>query len=253
MDKKKSKIVFIIALSVMLAAIIALSVYLLPHLLIPPKKPVVEAPSSSDATSSEVVLPDNPKNFTKLQKQNPDIHAWISIPGTNIDYPILQSGDDTPEDFYLNHGTNKKYLYAGSIYTQRRNSTDFSDPNTVIYGHNMKNGSMFGTLKKYRDVNYFNKNSVIYIYTPGHILTYTIYAAYRYDNRHLLYSFDFNDPEVFNDYLQMTLNPKTLIKNIRKGIELSSVDRIITLSTCMTSDDYRYLVQGVLINDQPTK
>ena len=161
MDKKKSKIVFIIALSVMLAAIIALSVYLLPHLLIPPKKPVVEAPSSSDATSSEVVLPDNPKNFAKLQKQNPDIHAWISIPGTNIDYPILQSGDDTPEDFYLNHGTNKKYLYAGSIYTQRRNSTDFSDPNTVIYGHNMKNGSMFGTLKKYRDVNYFNKNSVI--------------------------------------------------------------------------------------------
>lgn len=252
MNNKKYKVLFFSALCLFLASLTVLIIYLYPHLKSPNKKDIVPTKNESSA-SSEKPLPDNPKNFAELQKKSPDIYAWIEIPGTRVDYPVLQSGDNHPENFYLNHDVNGKYLFAGSIYSQRYNSTDFSDPNTVLYGHNMKNGSMFATLHKFRDKKFFDENKDIYIYTPGHILTYKIYAAYRYDNRHLLMSFDLNDPIIFEEYLKITQNPNSLIMNIDKSVELTTDDKILTLSTCITNDNYRYLVQGVLVSDQPTK
>ena len=247
---KKQKTLFIIGAVIFLIGICALVVYISLFFFGNDPKPQVEEPSSS--VSSQVELPDNPIDFATLKEKNTDIYAWIKIPGTSVDYPILQS-DDEPEDYYLNHDEEGKYKFAGSIYTQKLNSKAFTDPNTLIYGHNMNNGSMFASLHKFRNKEFFDNNKYMYIYTPGHILTYEIYAAYRFDNRHILYAYDFTDKEVFAEYIEMTKNPKSAIVNVREETNVTENDRIVTLSTCITSDDYRYMVQGVLINDQPTK
>ena len=250
---KKWKIVFIVSITVFCLAVAVIGFYLLPSYITGEKQPEVSSSDvSSEPEQQEVVLPDNPIDFNALRETNPDIYAWIKVPGTSVDYAVLRS-NDKPEDFYLNHDITGKYKFAGSIYSQMLNSADFSDPNTILYGHNMNNGSMFASLHKFRKADFFNENKYIYIYTPGHILTYTIYSAYRYDNRHILYSFDFTDEKVFSDYIEMTKNPKSTIVNVRQDVKVTKDDRIITLSTCITNDNYRYLVQGVLTSDQPTK
>lgn len=206
----------------------------------------------SDNDLSSVELIENPINFNELEEQNSDIYAWITVPNTKIDYPILQSYSED-DLFYIDHDINKKYSAAGSIFTQKLNQQDFSDPNTVIYGHNMKNGSMFRHLHKFKDKDFFEENEYFYIYTRGHIFTYRIFAAYDYDSRHILNSFDFSDKEVYAEYIEYITNPKSIYKNTRE-VDLTTDDRIVTLSTCLANNqpNKRYLVQGVLIKDEPT-
>lgn len=251
---KNKKTVLIICIAVFIISVISFCAYVLPPLFsgIDTPPTVSEPDFGSNESNPEPKLPDNPIDFKTLKEKNPDIYAWIKVPGTKVDYPVLRS-NDKPEDFYLNHDENGKYKFAGSIYSQMYNTDDFTDPITILYGHNMNNGSMFASLHSFRKASFFKENQYIYIYTPGHILTYTIYSAYRYDNRHILYSFDFSDKEVFADYIEMTKNPKSTIVNVRKDVEVTSDDRIITLSTCITNDNYRYLVQGVLTDDTLTK
>ncbi|MDO4743105.1 MAG: class B sortase [bacterium] len=210
--------------------------------------------TESSESSQTVELIDNPIDFDALAKVNTDIYAWITIPNTKVDYPVLQSTDDS-DDYYLNHTFEKKYSSAGSIYTQKINSKDFSDPNTLIYGHNMINGSMFNNLHKFRDQQFFNDNEYMYIYTDGHKLTYRIFAAYEYDNRHIMYSFDFSDEQVLTEYFNSCLHPKSITAFVREGVTLGLDDKIVTLSTCVPNGNpkLRYLVQGVLISDQLTK
>ncbi len=250
---KKRKILFTVGITISVVALLLLVGYLIYPYFAPKPAPVMDNSSTvSQSSEPEVVLVDNPIDFATLQAKNEDVYAWIRIPDTKVDYPILQSGDK-PENFYLNHNIDGEYEFAGCIYTQKLNSKDFTDPNTVIYGHNMKNGTMFKALHKFRNKDFFEANKYIYIYTPGHILTYEIYAAYKFDARHLLYSYNYDDKEVFKEYIEMTKNPKSTMVNVRSETQVTENDRIITLSTCINDDDYRYLVQGVLINDQLTK
>lgn len=194
-------------------------------------------------------LVDNPIDFSKLKQENSEVVGWIQIPDMVIDYPIMQSGMDTEEDFYLLRDINKKKNKAGSIYIQKMNFSNFSDNNTLVYGHNMRNGSMFGTLKKFRDKSFFEENDTIYIYTQGHILTYKIYSAFVYDSRHILAAFDFNNSVDYQKFIDETLNPSSKIKNVRKGVNVTTEDKIITLSTCTNNDSERYLVVAVLESD----
>jgi hypothetical protein len=104
-----------------------------------------------------------------------------------------------------------------------------------------------------RAAHFFEENEYIYIYTPGHILTYRIIAAYKYDSRHLLNTIDYSDNTVFEDYLNYIKNPTSMMVNKRE-VELDLDSKILTLSTCIGDEkDYRYLVQGVLIKDERTK
>lgn len=191
-------------------------------------------------------------NWSKIQKANSDVYAWIYIPKTNIDYAIVQATGDETDTFYLNRNLEKEYEFAGSIFSEKQTSRDFSDPVTLIYGHNMKNGSMFATLHKFEDPDFFKKNKYIYIYTPDRRLTYKIYSAYIYDDRHILNSFDFSNKEIREQYFSHTLNPDSVSKNTRKA-DLNPDSKIITLSTCTNgAANTRYLVQGVLIKDENT-
>lgn len=198
-------------------------------------------------------LPDNPIDFNKLQKKNSDIYAWIEIPGTKIDYAVLQSTSNNNDLFYLDHNMYGEYEFSGAIFSQSQNSLNFDDPVTVLYGHNMKNGSMFNNLHKFKDEKFFKKNNTIYIYTPGHILEYEIVAAYIFDDRHILNTYNFSDKKDIKAYIKTIKNPHSLVKNVKEDLKISTSDKILTLSTCTSSDTQRYLVQGVLINDTLTK
>lgn len=210
----------------------------------------------NQATTTENTLIKNAENhnlnWDKLKEDNNDIYAWIYIPNTNIDYPIVQPNPTEADDFYLNRNIRKQYEFAGSIYTERKTAKDFSDSVSLIYGHNMLNGSMFATLHKFEDKDFFKKNKYIYIYLPYRKLTYKIYAAYVYDDRHILNSFDFTDDKVLMDYFNYTLNPDSMTKNTRK-VKLNLNSKTVTLSTCTSgAKNTRYLVQGVLIKDEQT-
>lgn len=192
---------------------------------------------------------ENPIDFAQLAEINPEIYAWITIEDTNINYPICQREGDN--EFYLHHDMYQQERFAGSIYTEDCNSKDFSDPNTVIYGHNMKNKSMFQNLHKYEDYDFFVKHPTVMIYTPDKVRTYQVFAAYKYDDRHLMRYFDFADPEVFSEYLKDVQRGISMEANLNKELTVTETDRIITLSTCVgTGGSERYLVQAVLISEE---
>lgn len=215
-----------------------------------PPAPDPEAPAPVSQTEPEA-LPANPIDFAALRAENPDICGWITAPNTRVDDPILQSSEPD-DDFYLTHGADKAVNINGALYIQRLNDPMFRDRNTVIYGHNMINGSMFHTLLQFRDAAFFAANEYFTVYIPHHILTYRIFSAYRYDDRHILNSFDFSDTEEYRIYLESALNPDSPVRNVREGVTVTTDDRIVTLSTCTDDGSGRYLVQGVLIRDEIT-
>lgn len=181
-------------------------------------------------------------DFATAQAVNPDVYAWIWIPGTDIDYPILQSS--TEEDaYYLNHTIEKKEGLPGTIYTEKYNAKDFSDPVNVVYGHNMKNGSMFAGLHKYEDRAFFDSNPYVYIYLPDKTLKYHIFAAVSFDDRYLLGTYNFTIPRDFEEYLDELRG--SINGNVNIDIPVSQETGILTLSTCIAdSPNERLLVNA---------
>ena len=199
---------------------------------------------TEEATQAASVI-DSPVDWKGLWDVNTDVYAWITVPGTVIDYPILQHATDNT--YYLYYNIDGSYGYPGCIYTENLNSKDFTDNNTVIYGHNMKNGSMFAGLHQFEDKNFFDGHQKVLIYTPDQTYEYTIFASYIYDDRHLLYSFDFANEDVYASYLDTIQNMRDLSANLRDDVTVTKEDKIITLATCMANQpDKRLLVQAVL-------
>ena len=196
-----------------------------------------------------VPIPEKEVDFADLQENtNGDIYAWIHIPDTKIDYPVLQHPTDN--SYYLNHNLDGSRGYPGCIYTEDYNKKDFTDSNTVLYGHNMKNGTMFAGLHKYGDSAYLEEHPYIYIYTEEGLLAYEIFAAYQSGDEHILYAHDgFEDRKVYGKYLEEILNMRFMGSVLKEGAEVTEDSRIITLSTCISGKpDNRFLVQGVLLN-----
>lgn len=181
------------------------------------------------------------------EEENKDIYSWIVVPGTAIDYPVLQHPTET--DYYLEHNLDGSTGRPGCIYTQRMNSKDWSDRNTVLYGHNMRVGTMFAGLHDFEDADFFENNRYIHIYTEdGRILIYEIFAAYAFSDVHILLTYDFNTDAGYQQYLDGIWENKSSRSHFREDTVLSAEDKIITLSTCIRgSSSQRYLVQGVLI------
>lgn len=197
-------------------------------------------------------LQENPIDFNVLWENNVESYAWVYIPGTQINAPIQQSSTD--DFYYLAHDQNREDSPVGCAFTQSANSLDFSDPVTVIYGHDTD--GVFKNLHYFEDQEFFDQNDTFYIYRPGHVLTYTIVSAYKYDDRHILNSFDFSKASVRDEYFAYVANPDSMLKCVRDGVELNADSKIVQFSTCML-DEYhgssRYIVTGVLVDDQETK
>jgi sortase B len=240
----KKKILAIIILAVAVVVIIGVAVYLIRQENNSKKMESVKetVDTSEDTDENELDI-----DWQELQATNKDIYAWIYIPGTEVNYPVLQSDEYTDTDYYLDHNLDGTTGLPGCIYTQKLNAKDFEDPVTVIYGHDMKNGTMFRSLHDYMDRDFFDENNYIYIYTPDTTYTYQIYAAYRSDNALILGKYGlFQDSDVYAGFLDEVVSQEETeeLCHIDTSVTVSSQDKTIILSTCIGNDDYRYLVQA---------
>lgn len=178
-------------------------------------------------------------NFTKLKEQNKDIVAWLYCEDTPINYPIVQARDN---NYYLRRLLDGTYNQAGTIFIDYKNNSTFEDYNTIIYGHNMKNDTMFGTLTNYQKQEYFDKHKEMYLFTENKNFKIQLFAGFTTSSESDIYKF----PKT------STTNDKLIKKAISRStfkcdLEVSNEDRIVTLSTCSYDfENARYVVFGVL-------
>ena len=255
-EKKKKKGVIILFTIIGIVLIIAGAVYtgfyLYSAFRPEPEQPTATTVVTQPVTEEELV--ENPIDFDALQAENPEQYAWIKVPGTNVDYPVCQS--ETDDAFYLTHrASDKAYSAPGAVFTEACNTKTFEDRVTLIYGHNGYSDKMFATLHYFDKADFFNEHEYFYIYTPKSIKTYEIISVFKYDNRHIMNSFDFQDDTVFLDFMDMIKSPDSTLVHTREGFDktLTLDDRVVVLSTCVWhQDSNRFLVCGVLINDEKT-
>lgn len=219
---------------------------------------VVTENKESVYSADEVALFNQMKQeLNAVSETNEEAYAWIYVPDTKVNYPICQSGAD--DYFYLRHsGIDKSWVASGAIYTESCNTTTFEDRVTLVYGHNGYSDSMFTSLHKFEDSEFFNDNSheYFYIYTKsGKCLKYQVISAFKYDDRHIMNSFDFQNNTIFESFIEMIKNPSSANKNVRTDLdkEVTIDDSIAVLSTCITNQkSNRYLVCGVLVENEKT-
>ena len=211
-------------------------------------EPAVTSETTTETTSQEETTV-SPIDFQTLWQTNDDIVAWIKIEGTNVDYPVLQSDEDMEEDFYLNTTPEGASGYPGSIYIQKKNQGDFSDRVTALYGHNMANKTMFGSLHYFNDRTFFDTYNTIFVYTPEATLEYRVFAAYRSDNESIMINYDdFASKTNLKEYLDFVSGlEESDINHFNRNLEVTDDDRIILLTTCIGNPNYRWRVLGVLV------
>ena len=240
MKRKKAISILVLAL-VVLAVLLALCLRKAPPEETPPEEVL---PVAETATGYE-----SPIDFTKLQKQNPDIYGWLTIPNTEIDYPVLQNSED--DYLYMYHNVDRKDDKNGALFTEHEyNSNDFSDPVTIIYGHHMKSGAMFGNLQQiYTDD--FEGHRDVAIYTPEEELHYQVFAAVPYSNRHILYYYDkFQIEGTIEEFVDELLGIRAIGATVDESVTIEKDDRLLVLSTCLQGDNTkRFLVVGKLVSE----
>jgi len=201
--------------------------------------PAPEAAPQEDADTPYV----SPVDFKDLQEMNPDIYAWLYVPGTNVNSPILQrEGEDA---FYLSHNSRGKPSKEGAIFTEETyTKKDFSDPVTVVYGHQTRSGEIFGNIQAaYAPPDGLEKHRKIVVYLPERELHYEAFAAVPFDMRHILYYNDFTDAEVFEAFLERVYSVRSINASIDKSVEVTADDQLLILSTCLLGDyQQRFLV-----------
>lgn len=194
----------------------------------------------AEAAVLEEETPPIQVDFASLQAINPDIVGWLYMDALDISYPIVQGTDN---DYYLHRTFEGKDNFAGSIFVEYRNSGDFSDCNTIIYGHNMKNQTMFGKLDFLQNWEEYQDGMYFWILTPEADYRYEIFNAQYTDAYSDVYTLFSDSGELFLDYLNKMQSQSQIPLEERT---FSESDRIVTLSTCASSEgDERYVVQGV--------
>lgn len=203
---------------------------------IPPEQAVPEVPSSTkpsapnETTAIQTILPE----YAALYLQNMDMVGWIEIEGTKLNYPVLQTPDE--KDFYLTHDFNKEKSGHGAIYAQEDCNVWTPSDNVILYGHNMKDGSMFATLLKYRKQSYWEEHRYIHFNTLLERHTYEIVATFK-TTATIGQGFDYqmfanaDTEEEFDDYIATAKS----LAFYDTGVTAEYGDKLITLSTCDAS------------------
>lgn len=231
----------------------------------PAEKPPADPPPAAESTVPAAPDASNPADAPNLPTETPSAPAenpaptgpladveldslravskavtgWIAIPDTKLSYPVVQGKDN---DYYLNHAWNGRSTSVGSIFLDYRNAADLTDFHTLIYGHRMKNGSMFATLKYYADAAYRAAHPYVYIKTAEGVRQYQIFAAYEAPVRSVTYRLTFADDDQRQELIDFALTHSV----IDCGITPAVTDRILTLSTCTGQGyDTRWVVQAV--------
>ena len=178
-------------------------------------------------------------DFEKLKQKNPDTIAWIKVNGTDIDFPVVKGIDNS---YYLTHNFDKEKNKAGWIFADYRNKFDGTDKNIIIYGHNMKNGSMFASLKDVIKEEWYNNenNKYIALITENENCKYQVFSVYQIETEEY--------------YLQTNIsNFKEFVEKIKGrskkkfNVDIKETDSILTLSTCADNTKYRVVLHAVKI------
>ena len=179
-------------------------------------------------------------DFSSLKSINDDVIGWIYVEALDgVSYPVVKGTDN---DQYLHLTYEKNYNFAGTIFIDYENKADFSDCNTLVYGHNMKNGTMFGQLKNFsKDDSAYNKSKYFWIFTPEKTYRYEIISAYTTAVNSDTYTLFKGPGQEFVDYMNKIVSYSDV--KTTPG-ELGVDDKIVTLSTCTGNESTRYVVQG---------
>ena len=198
-------------------------------------KPV---PGSDD--QSEV--PDVKVDLKALQKENPDTVAWLYYPALGINYPVMQDSDNT---YYIKHTFSGDKNAVGSIFLDAYGSKDFKDDNTFIYGHNMRDGSMFGSMKEIRDEGVVKDNPCFWIYTEEGWKKYQIFSYHDANatKKDMAFQIKFENAQAFQQFLQTV----TDASEEKLDVPVTASDKIVTLATCTSDASVRLVVHGVQI------
>lgn len=189
-------------------------------------------------------------DFAALQAENPDIFAWLYIPDTAIDCPVLQSGQ--ADDFYESHDAYGEADEDGAVYIELANLTNMSDFNTVLHGRTgAEEKGPFADLYRFADADFFREHEKAYLYLDGNVLTYEIFAAYERENTSLLRSYDFTYIEGCEQFLKDLYATREMTMNLREGWEgVTPYHFLITLTTQKEENtDRQFVVVAIMTED----
>lgn len=178
-------------------------------------------------------------DFNKLKEQNKETVAWIKVNNTNIEYPVVKADNN---NFYLNHSFDKSENLAGWIFADYRNKFDNTDKNIIIYGHNMRDGSMFGSLKNILNSDWYEneENTNITLYTENEKCIYKVFSIYKIESEDYYIKTEFSNDNEFEQFVNTIKN-----RSIKKfDIDVSKEDNILTLSTCANNNRYRIVLHA---------
>jgi len=208
----------------------------------PTSRHMPDQPEADELSPLVANEPAVQEHFLPLLEKNDDIVGWLSITETLVDYPVLQSDDN---EFYLTRDIEKNDNVNGSIFMDYRNTIETPERHTILYGHNMKNKTMFASLLNYESRWYFENHPIITFDTLYENRQWQIFSAYFTDTDDKYLQTDFKDAAAFGVFLG-TIQNKSLHHS---DVILSEKDSILTLSTCSTqSSDGRFVVHAKLID-----
>lgn len=195
--------------------------------------------NASDSEESDPYTEDGIlKKYSGLYKENPDLRGWLKADGTPIDYPVLQADDN---EFYIRHSFYKEYRYSGIPFADFQCSFEPMSDNIIIYGHNMKNGTMFAGLSSYKEKSFFQKYGIIHFDTLKSEGSYKVAAVFYTHPESFSYHtvIDFKSPEDFEKFAEKVKQ----LELYDTGVELNYGDKLLTLSTCSyNSKDERLVI-----------
>ena len=197
------------------------------------------APTDTDfsATTTDIDL----KSFTQ---DHPETVGWIYFEGSQISYPIMQSGDNKKYKTVDYTGAEAR---TGAIFLDYRSASDFSDYNSIVYGHNMKDGTMFGSLRDYRkDPEYYNDHQYFYIIVPGKKYRYQIFAYMDVPESYVIYDYVGDASYEF----VKDAEPVRIKSYMDSEIPVNTSKKVVTLSTCTDKDDLQFVILGVLVDEE---
>jgi len=203
---------------------------------IPSQTPDQE-PDAEASTAPEEQFPV--VDFESLQQMNSDVVGWIYIPGTHVNYPVVQGSDN---NYYLNRLFTKQWNSAGAIFVDYRNASDFSDWHTIIYGHQMNNRTMFNDLKLYEDQEFYDQQPVGYLITPDATYLLEFFSGYVSSVDTNAWDLNFTE-DGFASWLEDLQSRSAFTSEVQPQVG----DRVVTLSTCSTAfANARYVLHAVL-------
>ena len=195
--------------------------------------------TSDDPDASESLVPD--VDFDALKQISSNAAGWLYSPGTVINYPVAKTNNN---DYYLTHLIDGTSNANGCFFVDYRNSDGFADPNTVIYGHRMKNGAMLSSIANYNKQEYYDEHPVMYLITPDGKYELQIFSAYITEATSAAYKRTFDSDAKFTEWI----NDAVRHSYVKTDVKVGPQDHVVTLSTCVKAEDTRrFIALGKLV------